>query len=126
MGKKITLCILLILIIAAVVIQNIYVCSSTEELNSDLRNLQSALEKDDSISVRKAADTFYLNWEKEKKLFEAFFEHKEVDTISATAANIKSLCYSGLKEEALSYIAAEIFYIEHIRDIDAFGWENVF
>lgn len=126
MGKKITLFILLILIICAVVLQNLYVCNATNELTADLKNLQSALESDDHSAVQKAADNFYQNWGKEKSHFEAFFEHKEVDTISATAENIKSLCYSGSKEDALSSIAEEIFYVEHIRDIDRFGWENVF
>lgn len=126
MGKKITLGILLILIIGAVVLQNLYVCKATGELISDLKNLQNVLENDDEYSTRSAADAFHENWEKEKSHFEAFFEHKEVDTISSTAENIRSLCYSGSKEEALSDIAAEIFYIEHIRDIDSFSWENVF
>jgi hypothetical protein len=126
MGKRITLAILLALTIGAVVFQNIYVCNATKKLTADLEQIQASLENDEYYSARAAADTFRDNWEKEKDKFEAFFEHKEVDSISATAESIRSLCYSGAKEEALSHIAAELFYIEHIREIDTFGWENVF
>lgn len=126
MGKKISLAVLLALVIAAVILQNLYVHSATKELLNDLEELSAAFSKDDILSARAAAAEFLNNWEKHKEAFEAFFEHKEVDSISSTARAIQSLCDSGSKEDALAHIAAEKFYIEHIREIDTLGWENVF
>jgi hypothetical protein len=125
MGKKITLALLLLLMVGGAILQNIYVNNATEELTSDLERVKTALEQDDFSAATAAADEFNANWEKEKSKFEAFFEHKEVDNISAAAKSLQSLCYSGSKEDALSHIAEEMFYINHIRDIDAIGWENV-
>ena len=126
MGKKIALCVLLALVAAAALLQNIYVRGATEELVKGLEEVRSALQNDDFASARAAADSFAESWENKKDMFEAFFEHKEVDSISAAAATIRSLCYTGSKEDALAQIAGEVFYIEHIRDIDGFRWQNIF
>lgn len=126
MAKKITLALLLLLMIGGAILQNIYVDNATQDLTQDLKKVQSALEADDFTAAAGAADTFCANWEKEKSKFEAFFEHKEVDSISAAARSLQSLCYSAAKEDALSHIAEELFYINHIRDIDTLGWENIF
>lgn len=126
MAKKITLAILLLVMVGGAILQNIYVHNATEELTSDLERVKTALDEDDYAAASAAADEFCANWEKSKDKFEAFFEHKEVDSISAAAKSLQSLCYSGAKEDALSHIAEELFYINHIKDIDTLGWENVF
>ena len=126
MGKKITLTVLLILLIGAIVLQNSYVTNATKKLTENLKQIQRALEADDYAASVAAAETFSANWDTEKDKFEAFFEHKEVDTISSAAKSLQSLCISGSKEDALSHIAEEMFYITHIKDIDTLGWENEF
>jgi hypothetical protein len=126
MLKKITLAVLLLLMVGGAILQNIYVNNATEELTKDLERVKSALDADDYTAAAAAADEFMANWDREKDKFEAFFEHKEVDSISASAKSIQSLCYSGSKKDALSRIAEEMFYINHIRDIDALNWANVF
>ncbi len=126
MAKKIALAVLLLLVVGVAVLQNIYIGSATEELIADLEKVRSALEKDDLGAAAAAADMFSSKWEEKKRAFEAFFEHKEVDSISSTAKSLQSYCHTGSKEEALAHVSAAIFYVEHIRDIDTLGWENVF
>ena len=126
MGKMVVVTALLLVIIAAAVLQNIYVINATEKLSAKLENIKEALEKEDFSTAEKTSDDFCALWDENKHTFEALFEHDEVDEISANAKSIQSLCHSGEKHQALSFVAAEIFYINHIRDIDTLGWENVF
>ncbi len=126
MAKKITLALLLLLMVGGSILQNLYVDNATKELNKDLEQVKTALENEDFALAAAAADTFCANWEDEKSKFEAFFEHKEVDSISASAKSLQSYCHTESKEEALAHVSAAIFYIDHIRDIDTLGWENVF
>lgn len=126
MAKKIVLAVLLLLVVGGAVLQNIYIGSATEELTADLERVKAALEEGDLNAAAAAADIFSSKWEKKKSSFEAFFEHKEVDSISSSAKSLQSYCHTGPKEEALANVSAAIFYVEHIRNIDTLGWENVF
>ncbi|MGI5849182.1 MAG: DUF4363 family protein [Christensenellales bacterium] len=126
MVKKITIAVLLLLMFSGAIIQNIYVSHATSQLIDDIMQVKDTLESDDYTGALFAADTFYANWEKEKRLFEALFEHNEVDIISSTANSLLSYCQSGDKANALAEAASVLFYIEHIRDIDCIGWENIF
>lgn len=126
MGKKIALAVLLIIVVGGAVLQNIYINGATKELVSDLESVKTALEKNDINAASDAADEFNTKWDKKRSAYEAFFEHKEVDSISSSAKSLQSYCHTGSREEALADVAAALFYIEHIKDIDAFGWENVF
>jgi hypothetical protein len=126
MGKKIVLAVLLLLVVGGSVLQNIYINNATDELTADLIKIRTALEEDDLPAAAKAADEFNTKWEEKKSPFEAFFEHKEVDSISSSAKSLQSYCQTGKKEEALAHVAAALFYVAHIKDIDTLGWENVF
>ena len=126
MGKKIALAVLFILVVGGAVLQNIYINNATEELIYDLENVRTALEQNNMAVAAVAADKFNTNWEEKKSAFEAFFEHKEVDSISSAAKTVQSYCYTDSREEALAHVSAAQFYIEHIKDIDTLGWENVF
>jgi predicted nucleic acid-binding Zn-ribbon protein len=126
MVRKIVLAVLLLFVVGCAVLQNIYINNTTEELTAGLEKVRTALEEDDLQAAAAAADVFNTEWEEKKASFEAFFEHKEVDSISSSAKTLQSYCHTGQKEEALAHVAASIFYVEHIRDIDKLGWENVF
>ncbi|MDD5018021.1 MAG: DUF4363 family protein [Eubacteriales bacterium] len=126
MGKKIALVLLLILMLGGALLQNIYVSKATAELTGDLEKITSALNAGNHQSAVSAADTFSANWEKEKPVFEALFEHDEVDIISATAKSIQSLCISNETADALSEIAAASYYIDHIMEINSIRLENIF
>ena len=126
MARKITLALLLLLMVGGSILQNHYVDNATQELTRDLEQVKTALENDDFTLAAAAADMFCANWEKEKRKFEALFEHKEVDSISAAAKSLQSYCHTASKEEALAQISEAAFYINHIKDIDTLQWENVF
>ncbi len=126
MGKKITLAVLLLLVIGGAVVQNIYVRSTTQRLITSLKSVQAALDNSDITAAAAAADEFGAEWEKDKKMFEALFEHGEVDSISSSVKRLKSYCRTGSSEEALACVSETIFYIQHIKEIDTLGWENIF
>ncbi len=126
MGKKIALAVLLLLVVGGAVLQNIYISGATQKLLASLQEVQSALQNDDFSAAADAADNLAAEWDKEQKLFEALFEHKEVDSISASMKSLQSFCRSGAKKDALSVVSEASFYIEHIKGIDSLGWENVF
>lgn len=126
MGKRIALAVLLLLVVAGAVLQNIFVSGATESLTDSLKTIKAALEKEDYPAAVAAADKFSEEWEQKKSLFETLFEHKEVDTISASAKSLQSYCHTASKEEALAGISESLFYIEHIKDIDTLTLENVF
>lgn len=126
MGKRIALLLLLALILGGALMQNIYVTNTSEDLINDLEIIKKTLDKDDYDSAMSAADEFALSWDKEKKTFEALFEHKEIDIISATSNSILSLCKSKEKAHALSEIASVMYYFEHLIEIDRIDWENIF
>jgi hypothetical protein len=126
MGKKITLAILLLLVVGGAVLQNIYIKGTTEKLIDSLKSVETALGEGDLSEASAAADEFGTEWEKEKKLFEALFEHDEVDIISASVKSLQSYCRTGARDEALACVSETIFYIEHIKEIDTLGWENIF
>jgi len=125
MGKKIALLVLLVLILGGALLQNNYVNNATKSLVNNIENIKSALDKEDYESAISAAEEFSSSWKEDKKIFEALFEHKEIDIISATAKSIQSLCESEEKVHALSEIASITYYFNHIREIDCVGWENI-
>ena len=118
MGKRIVLLLLLALIIGGALLQNIYINKTATSLVNDLETIKNLLNKEDYQKAISEADEFVVSWEKEKKIFEALFEHKEIDIISATAKSIQSLCESNEKAHALSEIAAITYYFNHIMEID--------
>ena len=126
MVKKITICVLLLLIIGGAVLQHIYVTGATDELKSDLNQIYEALRSDNFEEALTASQTFSENWEKEKRLYETLFKHEEVDLISAGAARLSDLCAQMNKSEALAETSETLYYINHIHEIDSVKWENIF
>lgn len=126
MGKRIVLLLLLALILGGALMQNIYVTNVARDLIDDLEIIKMALEKEDYNNAISLADNFIISWEKEKKTFEALFEHKEIDIISATVNSIQSLCESKEQAHALSEIASVTYYFKHLIEIDSVDWENIF
>lgn len=126
MVKKITICVLLVLIIGGAVWQHIYVTDATEQLKNDLEQVINALHDDDIQSAAAASQAFSDNWEKEKGLYETLFKHEEVDLISSGTARLTELCAQGNKSEALAETAETLYYINHIHDIDSVKFENIF
>ncbi len=126
MAKKITICVLLVLIIGGSVWQHIYVTKATEDLSNDLNRVFDALQTDDFEQALAASQTFSENWEKEKSLYETLFKHEEVDLISASSARLTEMCGQGNKPEALAEAAETLYYINHIHEIDSIKFENVF
>ena len=125
MGKKIIICLLIVLIIGGAVLQHVYVTGTTEQLTNDLQQVYSALNNDDYEKALTASQTFSENWEKEKRLYETLFKHEEVDLISAGAARLSDLCAQRAKADALAQTAETLYYINHIHEIDSVTLENI-
>ena len=125
MGKNIVILILLALLLGAAVWQSAYIDSSTGVLADLLEQVVDALDHNDTEKAAQAAHDFDAAWERQKFTYEALFEHKEVDIISASCKKLPSLCTPGCIPEALAATKKILFYVEHIRDIDGVSWENV-
>lgn len=126
MGKRIAFFLFLILMVGGALLQNFYVTDTGTRLISHLEQIRAAVDTEDYTSAISEADAFCANWEKEKPLFEAIFEHNEVDVISATAKTMQSYCHSKDRDHSLAEIAAAIYYFNHIIKIDGIHWENIF
>ena len=125
MGKNIAVLVLLALMLGAAVWQGVYIHNATDELAEQLDSIISALESNDTEKAAQAADDFDAAWQRQKMTYEALFEHKEVDIISATSKKLSSLCTPSRVYDAQAAAQEMLFYIEHIRDIDRLGWENI-
>jgi len=126
MGKHIVLFALLLLMIGGAIWQSAYIDHATDELTGSLEQVQTALMQGDADLAAQKANEFNALWEKEKSTYEALFEHKEVDTISAKARSIMGLCTQGTIPEALSLVDETLLYLDHIHAIDGVSWENIF
>lgn len=126
MGKNIVLFVLLLLMLAGAVWQSAYVHRATDTLIAPLEQAIQALEQNDTEKAAQFADEFEAAWRQEKNTYEALFEHKEVDTISAYAKTLKSMCAPSTIPQAKALAGEMLFYVDHIRAIDCMGWENIF
>ncbi len=126
MAKKITLAVLIVLLLGGAWWQNAFINGATERLTAPLAKVRKALEKEDFDEAHAAAETFLAMWEKEKQTYEALFDHDDIDMISAIAKRMKSYCSTRFGQAALAETHALLFYINHLRDIDNLGWENIF
>jgi len=126
MGKRITLTILLLCILGGALWQNLYIVRATDELSASLKTVRTALEAQDDAAAASAAKTFIEHWNTEKHLYEALFEHDELDLLTSTAERIRVYCAIGDRDDALAEVAVAMYYVEHIRDIDCVSIENIF
>ncbi len=126
MGKNIILFILLLLMLGGAIWQSVYIHHATEALIDPLEQTKQALEQGNTDEAIQAAEDFNTTWQREKYTYEALFEHKEVDTISASAKKLTSLCTPDYIPEALATAEEILFYVDHIKAIDRMGWENIF
>jgi hypothetical protein len=88
--------------------------------------VRTALIRGDADLALQKATEFNARWDKEKSTYEALFEHKEVDTISAKSQSLIGLCSENTLAEALSLADETLFYLDHIHAIDRLSWENIF
>jgi hypothetical protein len=126
MGKNITLIALLLLMLGGAIWQNVYIGQSADELTNSLEQVSTALEQGDADAALRKARDFDARWQKEKSAYEALFEHKEVDTISAKARSLIPLCADSTLPEARALADETLFYLDHIKAIDGLSWENIF
>ncbi len=126
MGKNIALLVLLLLMLGGAVWQSVYIGQVTDDLTVSLEQVRVALKQKDAELALQKANEFNAHWEKEKSTYEALFEHKEVDTISAKSSSLTGLCTEDTVPEALSLVDEIVFYLDHIHAIDCMSWENIF
>lgn len=126
MAKKISICVLFVLLVGGAWWQNAYITGTAEKLGALLNSVEQALESEDMRQAVSAADIFYESWGNEKQCFEALLDHNGIDMISATSARLRSFCSTGYREGALAETKALQFYIRHLSDLDSIGWENIF
>jgi len=126
MGKNIGLAALVLLLVGGMIWQSVYIKRATDELTDSLMQVRTALEQGDADTAQQKADEFNALWEQEKSTYEAFFEHKEVDTISAKAQSLSALCTGSTLPQALSLTDEMLVYLDHIYCIDRLSWENIF
>ena len=126
MGKNIGLAALVLLLVGGMIWQSVYIKRATDELTDSLMQVRTALEQGDADTAQQKADEFNALWEQEKSTYEALFEHKEVDTISAKARSLTGLCTDNTLPQALSLTDEMLFYLDHIYCIDCLSWENIF
>ena len=106
--------------------QSLFIGNATGELTASLEKVSEALKEGDAVLALQKANEFNIFWDKEKSTFEALFEHKEVDTISAKARSLPGLCTKDSLPQALSLAEETRFYLEHVHAIDCVSWENIF
>jgi len=126
MGKNIGLAVLVLLLVGGVIWQSVYIKGSNDKLMDSLLQVRTALKRGDADAALQKADEFGALWEQEKSTYEALFEHKEVDTISAKARSLTGLCTDNTLPQALSLTDEMLFYLDHIYCIDCLSWENIF
>ena len=125
MVKNIVILVLLALMLGAAIWQGAYIHHATDSLTDHLQQVVDALDHNDTEKAAQAAYDFDTAWQRQKFIYEALFEHKEVDIISASSKKLPNLCTSSCIPEAMAATHEILFYIEHIRDIDGVSWENI-
>ena len=125
MGKNIVMLALLALLLCAAIWQGVFISSATDALADRLQQVIDALDSGDTEKAAQAAYDFDAAWQRQKLSYEALFEHKEVDIISATSKKLPILCTPSRMPEARAAAHEMLFYIDHIRDIDSLSWENI-
>lgn len=125
MGKRIGMIVLLVLLVAAAILQNSYVENITPTFLEMLDKVEESLEKEDFEQAIEDIDAFVDLWMAHRHTYEALFEHDEVDEISAIAESIRSFCITEEKPHALADIEAIKFLIHHINTIDEVRWFNI-
>ena len=126
MGKNIVLVVLVLLLVGGVIWQSVYIKRATDELTDSLMQVRDALKRGDANAALQKANEFGALWEYEKSTYEALFEHKEVDTVSAKARSLPGLCTGSTLPQALSLTDEMLFLLDHIYCIDCLSWENIF
>ena len=126
MAKKIIIGLLLVLLLGGALWQSLYLSDATDKLTKKASDVQHAIEQNDMQTALMAADAFIASWNDEKQFYEALFDHDDIDLISATAERLRSYCASQHAQNALAEAAALIYYINHIKEINAVSWENIF
>ena len=126
MGKNIALAVLILLLVGGVIWQSVYIKRATDELTDSLMQVRDALKRGDADTAMRKANELGALWEQEKSTYEALFEHKEVDTVSAKARSLPGLCTGSTLPQALSLTDEMLLYLDHIRSIDSLSWENIF
>lgn len=126
MAKKITIAVLMLLLMGGALWQTVYINGATERMTALLEPVVAALNDENWDEALASAKVLNASWNREKKIYGALIDHEELDLISATAIRLYSFCVIRDIEGALSEAAAIAYYIEHLRDIDAVRWENIF
>ncbi|MFA5675392.1 MAG: DUF4363 family protein [Christensenellales bacterium] len=126
MAKKITIAVLALLLVGGALWQNIYINDSTEKMQALLEPVAAALSEKNWNDALASAKILNLEWDKEKRIYGALFDHEELDLISAAALRLNSFCEIRNLEGALSEAASFAYYIKHLKEIDSIRWENIF
>ena len=112
--------------VGGVIWQSVYIKCATDKLADSLMQVRDALKRGDADTAMRKANEFGALWEQEKSTYEALFEHKEVDTVSAKARSLPGLCTGSTLPQALSLTDEMLFLLDHIYCIDCLSWENIF
>ena len=100
--------------------------SSAGNLGRHLDHLEAAIKNDNWPSADNQVKAITRLWNENKKSWQIFINHEEVDNIDSSLASVKQLVEIREKAVALAEIAVLKLFILHIPEKESLSLVNVF
>ncbi len=100
--------------------------SSAGNLGRHLDHLEAAIKNDNWPSADNQVKAITRLWNENKKSWQIFINHEEVDNIDSSLARVKQLVEIREKADALAEIAVLKLFILHIPEKESLSLVNVF
>lgn len=120
---------ILLLLPVFIILSQLYVKNSTEDMAAIVTEAQSAVKRGDLTAARGEINKFDSEWKKRSAVLETFIRHSEIDTLNADAARLLPFLDHGEDGPDADFYAsceAITMQLEHIRKTESLSLSNIF
>lgn len=117
--------IILTLIISGIILTDIYLKKTTNEIIALTKTAESEVIGGDIVSAKKNIEVLQQKWKKSRNVLAIFIKHSDIDTVNASVSKLKVYVKDEDKTDFFAECDTIEFYLNTLADSESYAYYNI-
>lgn len=117
--------IILVLIFTGIILSDIYLKKSTDEIIEITKLAEIEVSKGDIEKATEHIDTLQEKWQTSRNIIAIFIRHSDVDVVNDSVSKLKVYLQSNDKKDFYAECDSVEFYLKNLADSETYTYYNI-